>query len=166
MLTRQCTDLAVDHGDAEWRLLKSQAFDELVELGRETTMSTSVAPSLAHQTRQSLPAVALHPSPERPQWHLVLVGNVGECDVLFEKGAHHLETHHGLGPLLHAQMGQQGVLGSGVLALVKRCRHGFQRHKARKRPFCCRAPVLAFLGCFWCHIWVRNTVKKTTSRDI
>src|SRR5215217_616973 len=86
VLRRQCTDLTVNGAYAErWRL-QGQAFDELPQGGVET-MVPVVATSFAHQARQALRTIALHPACQCPEREPMLSGNVGQRDLLVYEGA-------------------------------------------------------------------------------
>ncbi len=106
VLMRQCADLTIDGTYAERWSAEGQAFDELPQGGVET-MVPAVATSLAHQARQALSAVALHPACQRPERQRMLVRNLGQRDVLVEEGAYDLEARDGPHALLVGQRTQR-----------------------------------------------------------
>src|SRR5712692_18845 len=86
VLRRQLADVTMDRTHAERWSLESQAFDELPQ-GVVETMVPMVATSLAHQARQALSAIALHPACQCPEREPMLTCNLGQRDVFMQKGS-------------------------------------------------------------------------------
>src|SRR5262249_43584268 len=95
LLRRQRADVTMDGTQAErWRL-ERQAFDELLESGRETRVP-GAARALAQETRQACCPIALSPAGQRPEWQLLLACNLGQRDTVMKEGTEDLEACDGL----------------------------------------------------------------------